>query len=213
MNDSRYRGPSRPGPKASFRNYGRDQTEREPEFEEEYQYRASRGPRDASGERRPSRGPRPSATNPAGPPTRSGRDGEPGRSSRPMRQGEGRDQQSAQRSDPTWEAAPRPDRELRPRPRSRSAPDWEREPSPRSGDAWESERPPRGSGRRQEPRQRSRAPLDPVAKKRKRLRYLALVGLMVSAGLAGVCINFGVFLLAIPLMLLSLASAGAFVYF
>ncbi len=242
MNDPRYRGPSRPATHASFRDSGRDQTEREPEFEEEYLDRVSRDPRAerGAGERRPSRSSRPPGMNPGGLPTRSGRDGAPERPSRSGRQGESRDQRGGPRSDAAWEAptrprsgpdwgreAPtrssdpdwgrepsaRPDMERRPRPRPRSRPDWEQEPSPRQGAERGPGKPPRGAGRRQEKKRRSREPLDPAAKKRRRLRYLALLGLMVFAGIAGLCLNYGVIALAVPFLLLGMTSAGAFIYF
>jgi CHASE2 domain-containing sensor protein len=56
-------------------------------------------------------------------------------------------------------------------------------------------------------------PLDPIAKRQRRFRYLGLLGIMLFAGLAGVCINYGLVLPAVPLLLLALGCAGVFVYF
>ena len=258
MNDSRYRGPSRQPGRTSLSDYGRTQDEREPEFEEEYPYRASRSPRaggddgerrsgrgpfdggpppgrrssrppeSGSGDdRRPMRNPRPSGMNPGAPPQRGPRDPEAmERQGRPSRRDQGREPFQGSRSDPGWEGRPRPrsgpewgrepsssaDIERRPR-RRRSNPEWGGEAAPRSGAGWEAEPDRRRSSRKQGKRRAQKAPLDPQAKRQRLFRYLGLLGIMLFAGLAGVCINYGLVLPAVPLVLVAFGCAGVFVYF
>lgn len=102
--------------------------------------------------------------------------------------------------------------ERRPR-RRRSNPDWGQEPAPRSSAGWEAEPGRRRPARKQGKRRARKVPLDPIAKRQRRFRYLGLFGVMLFAGLGGVCINYGLVLPAVPLLLLALGSAGVFVYF
>ena len=177
--------------------------------------------------------------NPDAPPQRGPRDPEAlERQGRPSRRDQGREPFQGSRSDPGWEGRPRsrsgPDwgRE----PSSRSGPEWGREPSspadmerrprrrrsnpewggespPRSGAGWEAEPDRRRSSRKQGKRRAQKAPLDPQAKRQRLFRYLGLFGIMLFAGLAGVCINYGLVLPAVPLVLVAFGCAGVFVYF
>ncbi len=163
---------------------------------------------------RPPRGPRGPGMNLARPGLP---DAEMARAGRPPRRGEDREEWGAPRSGPDWEPGMRPrsgpnwGRE--PGQRPRSGPDWKREPPTRSGLDGDQESHPRRS-----PRRRSRPPepataADPRAKRRKIFRYLGLLGIMLFAGIAGICINYNLFLPALPLLLLALACAVVFVYF
>ena len=164
--------------------------------------------------------------NPGAPPMRGPRDREGmERQGRPSRRDESREPRNGPRSDPGSEAGPRPrsgpdwgresapsGMERRPKPR-RSNPDWGRESSPRSGEGWEAEPRLRRSSRQRGKQRAKKAPLDPLAKRQRLFRYLGLFGIMFFAGLAGLCMNSGLLLLAIPLVLVALGCAGVFVYY
>ncbi|HEX6780256.1 MAG TPA: hypothetical protein VF099_18775 [Ktedonobacterales bacterium] len=202
--------------------------------------RPSRPPESgAEFERRPARNPRPSDQYPGTPPMRRPREPEGvERPGRPPRRDEHRESWNGPRSDPGWEAGPRPrsgpdwgrdpssrsgpewgrdpsspdGMERRPRPR-RSNPDWGYDAPPRSGARRESAPGQRRPSRQQGKRRKKKLPLDPLAKRQRRFRYLGLFGIMLFAGLGGLCISASLFLPAVPVLLLALGCAGVFVYF
>ncbi len=239
MNDSRSRGPTRPPNRNPFFRDPRPNLEPEPNFDEEAPYRPPHGSRAPGGlpgrraqrepvepvmptsgrrfprdmddpdggfERRPSRGPD---------------DFDPGFERRPSR-----------RSRPPDTNAEMPP-QRRPRTAPPERPDWEYgEPEIRDGRPNPRVRPDQEPGSR--PRRRSRAPDRASApgssarprrrRIRKRYRYGALLGIMLFASVAGICLGFSglgstrgantlLIAASIPAMLLGMGCAFVFVYY
>ncbi len=216
MNDPRYRNPARPSNPNAFMRDPRGSPDgfSPSEFDEAFDPRPPRRPREPGGmpDRRPPRGP----------------DG-PGFQRRPPRSRDG--------SDPGFERGP--SRGLRepgmPPPRRSRPPDAER---PGRGAGWPEEReywPDRERVPDGEPHRRRRRPPTqpgkPSARRKppraKRLhwryRYGALLGIMLFAGVGGIClglsglgshsVSIGLILAAIPALLASIGCATAYVYF
>ncbi|HEY7358672.1 MAG TPA: hypothetical protein VH590_19455 [Ktedonobacterales bacterium] len=184
-----------------------------PEFDDEFDPRFQRRPREPGGapDRRPPRGP----------------DG-PGPKPRPPR--------SRDSSDPGFERGPSrgPREPGMPPPRRSRPPDAER---PGRGAGWPEEReywPGQERVPDGEPRRRRRPPTHPgkptarrksqrVKRLHWRYRYGALVGIMLFAGVGGIClglsglgshsISMGLILAAIPALLASIGCAATYVYF
>jgi hypothetical protein len=222
MNDPRYRKPTRPpNPNTYVRDPRMNPGEPPPEYDQEFDPRPPRRSRSpgSAPDRPPLRGP---AGPEAGPGWRPPRDRDEAFAG-PQRRPRGRDSADLdfERRSPREPRGPRyPDagRSGRGTRRPEEREGW---PGPRSGPDWEPGMRPRRPRRPGKASARGRSPA--ARRLHWRYRYGALLGIMLFAGVGGICLGFSdigghstniaLLLAGIPALLISMGCAAVYIYF
>lgn len=223
MNDPRYRKPTRPpNPNSYARDPRGNPGEASPEYDEEFDPRPPRRSRDfgSAPDRQPLRGPADPGSGSGWRPPRERDEAFEGPQRRPPRGRDSADPDFGRRPPresrgPRYPDAERSDRGMR---RSEGREGWS---GPRSGSDWEPGMRPRRPRRPGKASARGRA----AAARRLhwRYRYGALLGIMLFAGVGGICLGFSgigghstnvaLLLAGIPALLVSMGCAAVYVYF